>query len=129
MKGEHRRADLLKLLVAESWHTYDIPVLKLPNLLVAQGAMQKLGICEIWRNWEPDCAIFLINSTLKLVILVTHIQLQIQASQFLKGQQIGLSSQTCVTIPCPRSLDWKLRENLQETMVFHGFPVFSPYIV
>ena len=66
MKGEHRRADLLKLLVAESWCTYDIPVLKLPNLLVAQGAMQKLGMCEIWRNWEPDCAIFLINSTLKL---------------------------------------------------------------
>ena len=56
MKGDHRRADLLKLLVAESWRTYDIPVLKLPNLLVAQGAMLKLGMCKIWRYWEPDCA-------------------------------------------------------------------------
>ena len=49
MKGDHRRADLLKLLVAGSWRAHDIPVLKLPNLLVAQGAigdvrnMAKLG--------------------------------------------------------------------------------------
>lgn len=42
MKGEHRRADLLKLLVAESWCTYDIPVLKLPNLLVAQGLLDQI---------------------------------------------------------------------------------------
>ena len=37
MKGDHRRADLLKLLTAESWRAFDIPVLKLPSLLVAQG--------------------------------------------------------------------------------------------
>eukprot|EP00435_Cladocopium_sp_Y103_P047258 s1334_g13.t2 len=42
IKGEHRRADLLKLLVAESWQTYDIPVLKLPNLLVAQGLLDQV---------------------------------------------------------------------------------------
>lgn len=38
LTGEHRRADLLKLLVAESWRPYDIPVMKLPNLLIAQGS-------------------------------------------------------------------------------------------
>eukprot|EP00438_Fugacium_kawagutii_P029249 Skav229584 [mRNA] locus=scaffold568:918254:920730:+ [translate_table: standard] len=39
---EHRRADLLKLLVAESWRPYDIPVAKLPNLLIAQGLLDQV---------------------------------------------------------------------------------------
>jgi len=42
IKGDHRRADLLKLLTAESWRAFDIPVLKLPSLLVAQGLLDQL---------------------------------------------------------------------------------------
>ncbi|CAE8582425.1 unnamed protein product, partial [Polarella glacialis] len=42
MKGEHRRADLLKLLSAESWKAFGIPVLKLPDLITAHGILDQV---------------------------------------------------------------------------------------
>ncbi|CAJ1419933.1 unnamed protein product [Effrenium voratum] len=42
IRGEHRRADLLKLLSLESWKPFDIPVTKLPSILVAQGLLDQV---------------------------------------------------------------------------------------
>lgn len=46
IKGDHRRADLLKLITAESWHALEIPVMKLPSVLVAQGLLDQLKRLE-----------------------------------------------------------------------------------
>ncbi|CAE7221428.1 DNAJB8 [Symbiodinium pilosum] len=42
LRGEHRRAEMLGLVTAESWQRFQIPVLKMPSLLVAQGLLDQL---------------------------------------------------------------------------------------
>ena len=49
IKGEHRRADLLKMIAEESWREVDIPVAKMPSILVAQGS-QTLDQCCMSRE-------------------------------------------------------------------------------
>eukprot|EP00439_Symbiodinium_sp_Y106_P082518 s1601_g21.t4 len=42
IRGEHRRTELIALVTADSWQRFQIPVLKMPSTLVAQGLLDQV---------------------------------------------------------------------------------------